>query len=154
MELYSKVIVQAFDRGNGLNDRDESASHGDHPVPDREVCESGLVHAGVEYGPRTDIFGISDREKDIVACIVYYDHKGIPNDDDELSGILSDESKMTALKLDSHLPSGPCDGYVEKAEAERSFGPYLGGCTCHRSSMNRVRIRPWRHGCSIKKNNV
>ena len=47
----------------------------------------------------TDIFGISDREKDIVACIVYYDHKGIPNDDDEPFRILSDESKMTALKL-------------------------------------------------------
>ena len=46
----------------------------------------------------TDIFGISDREKDIVACIVYYDHKGIPNDDDEPFRILSDESKMTALK--------------------------------------------------------
>lgn len=34
-----------------------------------------------------------------MACIVYYDHKGMPSDEDEPFRILSDESKMTALKL-------------------------------------------------------
>ena len=47
----------------------------------------------------TDIFGISDKEKDIVASVVYYDHKGNPSDDDTPFRILSDTAKMTALKL-------------------------------------------------------
>lgn len=34
-----------------------------------------------------------------MACIVYYDHKGTPHDEDEPFRILSEESKMTALKL-------------------------------------------------------
>lgn len=101
MELYSKVIVQAFDRGNGLNDRDEFLLRmaiilyqiGKYV----NLLGSSMQAWNMVRG--TDIFGISDREKDIVACIVYYDHKGIPNDDDEPFRILSDESKMTALKL-------------------------------------------------------
>lgn len=46
-----------------------------------------------------DIFGISDREKDIVACIVYYDHSKFPSDDDEPFQVLDEHAKMTVLKL-------------------------------------------------------
>lgn len=70
----------------------------------------------------TDIFGISDKEKDIVACIVYYDHKGMPSDDDEPFRILSDGIEDDGAEAYRHFPSGAGHGYVQKAEAE--------GCVC------------------------
>ena len=101
MELYSHHIMRAFDRYNSLNERDEFLLRmgiilyqiGKYV----NLLGSSIQTWSMVRG--TDIFGISDREKDIVACIVYYDHKGIPNDEDEPFRILSDESKMTALKL-------------------------------------------------------
>ena len=101
MELYSYHIIRAFDQYNGLNERDEFLLRmaiilyqiGKYV----NLLGSSIQAWSMVKG--TDIFGISDKEKDIVACIVYYDHKGVPNDDDEPFRILSDDSKMTALKL-------------------------------------------------------
>lgn len=101
MELYSYHIIRAFDRYNGLNERDEFLLRmaiilyqiGKYV----NLLGSSIQAWSMVKG--TDIFGISDKEKDIVACIVYYDHKGMPSDEDEPFRILSDESKMTALKL-------------------------------------------------------
>lgn len=101
MERYSYHIIRAFDQYNGLNERDEFLLRmaiilyqiGKYV----NLLGSSIQAWSMVQG--TDIFGISDREKDIVACIVYYDHKGMPNDDDKPFRILSDESKMTALKL-------------------------------------------------------
>lgn len=101
MERYSYHIIRAFDRYNGLNERDEFLLRmaiilyqiGKYV----NLLGSSIQAWSMVKG--TDIFGISDKEKDIVACIVYYDHKGMPSDDDKPFRILSDESKMTALKL-------------------------------------------------------
>lgn len=101
MELYSHIIMNAFDKHYGLNERDEFLLRmaiilyqiGKYVNLLGSSIQSWYMIRGI------DIFGISDREKDIVACVVYYDHKGVPNDDDEPFSILSDDSKMTALKL-------------------------------------------------------
>jgi len=101
MELYSYQIIHAFDRYNGLNDRDEFLLRmaiilyqvGKYV----NLLGSSATAWNIIRG--TDIFGITDKEKDIVACIVYYDHKGMPTDDDEPFRILSESSKMTAIRL-------------------------------------------------------
>ena len=46
-----------------------------------------------------DIFGISEKEKDAVACIAFYEHKGMPEEDDYAFKLLDDSMKMTVLKL-------------------------------------------------------
>ncbi len=101
MELYSYTIIRAFDARNELNERDEFLLRmaiilyqiGKYV----NLLGSSIQAWNMIRG--TDIFGISDKEKDIVACIVYYDHKGMPSDEDLPFQVLPDESKMTALKL-------------------------------------------------------
>lgn len=101
MESYSRTIMEAFERKGGFNERDEFLLRmaiilyqiGKYINLLGSSTQSWHMIRG------TDIFGISDKEKDIVACVVYYDHKGIPQDDDIPFRILADESKMTALRL-------------------------------------------------------
>lgn len=101
MELYSHIIMNAFDKRGGFNERDEFLLRmaiilyqiGKYVNLLGSSIQSWHMIRGI------DIFGISDREKDIVASVVYYDHKGTPKDDDMPFRILSDESKMTALRL-------------------------------------------------------
>ncbi len=101
LELYSNSIIQAFDRDNGLHERDGFLLRMAIILYQigKYVNLLGSSAQAWNMVRGTDIFGISDREKDIVACIVYYDHKGTPHDEDEPFRILSEESKMTALKL-------------------------------------------------------
>lgn len=101
MELYSNVIIRAFDRRNELNERDEFLLRMAIILYQigKYVNLLGSSSQAWHMVRGTDIFGISDKEKDIVACIVYYDHKGTPTDEEEPFRVLSDESKMTALKL-------------------------------------------------------
>ena len=47
----------------------------------------------------TDIFGLSDREKEVVANVVYYYYKGVPGDDDENFRRLKEVSKIWVTKL-------------------------------------------------------
>lgn len=101
MELYSYVIIRAFDRYNGLNERDEFLLRMAIILYQigKYVNLLGSSSSAWNIIRGTDIFGISDKEKDIVACIVYYDHKGEPTDEDEPFRVLPDDSKMTAMKL-------------------------------------------------------
>ncbi len=47
----------------------------------------------------TDIFGLSDLEKEIVAVVAYYNYKGRPSDRDNVFRQLPEAAKMTVLKL-------------------------------------------------------
>ncbi|WP_028255617.1 phosphatase [Veillonella magna] len=47
----------------------------------------------------TDIFGLSDREKEIVANVVYYQYKGTPGDDDDNFRRLRELQKICVTKL-------------------------------------------------------
>ncbi len=47
----------------------------------------------------TDIFGLTDLEKEIVATVAYYNYKGRPGDKDEPFRRLPEQAKMTVLKL-------------------------------------------------------
>lgn len=47
----------------------------------------------------TDIFGLSDLEKEIVATVAYYNYKGRPSDRDVPFRHLSEAAKMTVFKL-------------------------------------------------------
>lgn len=101
LELYSHVIIAGLKKKSGLTKRDEFLLRmaiilyqiGKYVnLLDSQAHAWNLIRG-------TDIFGISDKEKDIVASVVYYDHKGNPSDDDTPFRILSDTAKMTALKL-------------------------------------------------------
>ncbi len=101
LESYGHAILTGLKGNSGLTERDESLLRmaiilyqvGKYVnLLDAQEHAWNLIRG-------TDIFGISDREKDIVASVAYYDHKGNPNDDDLPFRILSDAAKMTALKL-------------------------------------------------------
>ncbi len=47
----------------------------------------------------TDIFGLSEGEKQVVANVAYYHYKGIPNDEDENFVGLSELQKILVIKL-------------------------------------------------------
>lgn len=47
----------------------------------------------------TDIFGLSDQEKEVVANVVYYHYKGMPSDDDENFRKLTELQKIQVTKL-------------------------------------------------------
>lgn len=101
MEEYSHSILGAFKSKSAVTDRDEFLLRmaiilyqtGKYV----NLLNSNLHAWNLVRG--TDIFGISDKEKDMVAAIVYYDHKGTPSDDEEPFRILSEPAKMTVLKL-------------------------------------------------------
>lgn len=47
----------------------------------------------------SDIFGLSDQEKEVVANVVYYHYKGTPSDDDGYYCRLTEYQKIAVLKL-------------------------------------------------------
>lgn len=101
MAEYAHIIVDAFRQLNGLTERDEflldmaiilyQVGKYINLINSNEIAWS-IIRA-------IDIFGVTDVEKDIVACIAYYDHKGNPGDDDYAFHILPERVKMTVIKL-------------------------------------------------------
>lgn len=98
---YAHTIIEAFRNLNGLTERDEFLlamaiilyQVGKHVnLIDATSISWNLIRA-------FDIFGVSNREKDIVAAIAYYDHRGNPSEDDRPFAILKERSKMTVMKL-------------------------------------------------------
>ena len=47
----------------------------------------------------TDIFGLSEEEKQVVANVVYYHYKGTPSDDDAYFNALTELQKIQVTKL-------------------------------------------------------
>ena len=47
----------------------------------------------------TDIFGLSEEEKQVVATVIYYHYKGNPSDDDEYFRVLTELQKIQVTKL-------------------------------------------------------
>lgn len=101
MELYSSIIINALKNKNGLTDRDEFLLR-----MAIILCQIGkFVNLLDSYKQSwnlirsTDIFGISEKEKDIVACIVYYAQGSSPHEKEEPFALLSDSAKMISLKL-------------------------------------------------------
>lgn len=101
MEQYAHIIIDAFMEGNSLGAREEFLLR-----MAVILCQVGKYlnllgrsQQACRIVQGIDIFGISDREKDIVACIVYYDHSKFPSDDDEPFQVLDEHAKMTVLKL-------------------------------------------------------
>lgn len=101
MEEYSRVILDALDEVNGLDERDAFLLR-----MAIILYETGKYVNLLEHNVHTwhiirgiDVFGLSDKEKDTVACIAYYDHKGMPGEDDEPFRIVPEKAKMNVLKL-------------------------------------------------------
>lgn len=101
LEEYSHAIISGLGKKSGLTERDEVLLRMAiilYQVGKYVNLLNSQEHAwNIIRG--TDIFGISDKEKDIVACIVYYDHKRVPGDEEEPFRVLSDLAKIVALKL-------------------------------------------------------
>lgn len=101
MEIFSSIIINALKDKNGLTKRDEFLLK-----MAIILCQIGKFvnlldsyKQGWNLIRSTDIFGISEKEKDIVACIVYYAKGGSPHEKEEPFALLSDSAKMSALKL-------------------------------------------------------
>ncbi len=101
MEKYAHAIIEAFSEMNILGAREEFLLR-----MAIILCQVGKYlnllgrsQQACRIVQGIDIFGISDREKDIVACIVFYDHGRFPSDDDEVFRVLDEHAKMTVLKL-------------------------------------------------------
>lgn len=101
LEHYSHVIISGLGSRSGLTGREEVLLRMAiilYQVGKYVNSLNSQEHAwNIIRG--TDIFGISDKEKDIVACVVYYDHKRVPGDEEEAFRILPDSAKIVALKL-------------------------------------------------------
>lgn len=101
METYAHTLIEAFQELNSLGARDEFLLR-----MAIILCQVGKYlnllgrsQQACRIVQGIDIFGISDKEKDIVACIVFYDHGKFPSDDDEPFRVLDEHAKMTVLKL-------------------------------------------------------
>lgn len=101
MERYAHTLIEAFKQSNRLGERDEFLLR-----MAIILCQVGKYlnllgrsQQACRIVKGIDIFGISEKEKDIVACIVFYDHSKFPSDDDEPFRVLDEHGKMVALKL-------------------------------------------------------
>lgn len=101
MEKYAHIILEKFSGISSLGPREEFLLR-----MAIILCQVGKYlnllgrsQQSCRIVQGIDIFGISDKEKDIVACIVFYDHGKFPSDDDEPFSVLDEHSKMTVLKL-------------------------------------------------------
>lgn len=101
VEQYSVILFQAMHRLHGLQRR-----HGYLLRLAAILHETGkfinLRHHNIytyQIVMGTDIFGISNEEKEIVANIGYYYYKGIPSDKDENYRRLTVDQKMVVNKL-------------------------------------------------------
>lgn len=87
----------------------------------------------------TDIFGLSDLEKEMVATIAYYNYKGTPSDEDEVFRRLPETVKMTVIKLAALLRMAIAldQGETQKLnrlEAELARGELVIHYTTHRDA--------------------
>lgn len=101
MEVFAHAILGAFDGKTGLGEREEFLLR-----MAIILCQVGKYmnllgrsQQACRIVKGIDIFGISDKEKDMVACIVLYDHSKFPNDDDEPFRVLDEHAKMVVMKL-------------------------------------------------------
>lgn len=101
MQNYSHIIIDAFRSVNGLGKREEFLLS-----MALILSQIGKYVNLIDSSRNTwslirsiDIFGISEKEKDAVACIAFYEHKGMPEEDDYAFKLLDDSMKMTVLKL-------------------------------------------------------
>ncbi len=101
METFSHTVIEAFRSLNGLSERDEFLLRMAIILCQvgKYVNLLGRSAQACQIVKGIDIFGLSDKEKDIVACIVFYDHSRTPSDDDEPFAVLEESTKMTVLKL-------------------------------------------------------
>ena len=56
----------------------------------------------------TDIFGLSEEEKQVVANVVYYHYKGTPSDDDAYFNALTEFAKDSSDKVSSCYSRSLC----------------------------------------------
>lgn len=101
MQEYSQIIIHAFKHLNGLGKREEFLL-----AMTLILYQIGKHVNLMESNKNTwslirsiDIFGISEMEKDAVACIAFYAQKGMPEEDDYEFKYLDSQLKMTVLKL-------------------------------------------------------
>lgn len=101
MERYTRAIFSAFGGGGNLGEREEFLLRMAIILCQvgKYVNLLGRSEQACRIIKGIDIFGISDREKDIVACIAYYDHSRFPSDDEEPFRVLDEPAKMAVLKL-------------------------------------------------------
>lgn len=101
MEGYAHTILSAINEGNSLGEREEFLLRMAIILCQvgKYVNLLGRSQQACRIVKGIDIFGISDKEKDIVACIVFYDHSKFPSDDDEVFGELGESAKTIVLKL-------------------------------------------------------
>lgn len=101
MEVFAHAVFEAFGGRVALGDRDEFLLRMAIILCQvgKYVNLLGRSQQACRIVKGIDIFGISDREKDIVACIVFYDHSKFPSDDDEPFRALDERGKMAVLKL-------------------------------------------------------
>ena len=101
MENFAKTVISAFRGINDLGERDEFLLRMAIILCQvgKYVNLLGRSAQACQIVNGIDIFGLSDKEKDMVACIVYYDHSRVPSDDDEPFAVLDESAKMTAMKL-------------------------------------------------------
>ena len=101
METFAHSVISAFRGINDLGERDEFLLRMAIILCQvgKYVNLLGRSAQGCQIVNGIDIFGLSDKEKDIVACIVYYDHSKVPSDEDEAFAVLDESAKMTVSKL-------------------------------------------------------
>ncbi len=101
MGTYGQMIIDSFRPINGLDDRDVFLLR-----MSIILHQIGKYVNLLDYNKNSyflirgiDIFGLSNLDKKIVACIAYYDHQGVPSDEDQPFKELPESIKMTAAKL-------------------------------------------------------
>lgn len=101
MEIYAHAILEALAKVTGLGEREEFLLRMAIILCQvgKYVNLLGRSQQACRIVKGIDIFGLSDKEKDIVACIVFYDHSKFPSDDDEPFRVLDERAKMVVLKL-------------------------------------------------------
>ena len=101
MESFCFTILNELKKKNGLTNRDEFLLRMSIILYQigKFVNLLDSYKQGWNLIRSTDIFGISEKEKDIVACIVYYAQGVFPHEKETPFALLTDSAKMTALKL-------------------------------------------------------
>ena len=101
MESFCFTILNELKKKNGLTNRDEFLLRMSIILYQigKFVNLLDSYKQGWNLIRSTDVFGISEKEKDIVACIVYYAQGVFPHEKETPFALLTDSAKMTALKL-------------------------------------------------------
>lgn len=101
IEAFGSVILNTLSEWSGLNERSAflfrmaAILHGvgKHINLRKHNAQSYNIIMG------TDLFGLSEAEKKVVANIAYYYYKGDPDDEDDNFRSLSEPEKMMTIKL-------------------------------------------------------